>query len=197
MLPGNQWVSPSDPYYQQAYSVPGRDVAKAKKLLADAGVVTPVVVDFMVPNNPESRQVAEVLQAMAAEAGFDLKIRVTESTTAITEAEQGRFQAYFTYWSGRVDPDGNSYIFLKCGAPQNNGHFCDEDIDRWLDDARKVTKVEQRKAIYQKIAGKYLKEGSIIYLYHRLVIIAHTTKLEGLVQLPDGLVRVVGIKLRP
>jgi peptide/nickel transport system substrate-binding protein len=75
----------------------------------------------------------------------------------ITEAEQGRFQAYFTYWSGRVDPDGNSYIFLKCGAPQNNRHFCDEDIDRWLDDARKVTKVEQRKAIYQKIAGKYLK----------------------------------------
>jgi peptide/nickel transport system substrate-binding protein len=197
MLPGNQWVSPKNPYFQQKFPVPARDVAKAKKLLADAGLATPVVVDFMVPNNPESRQVAEVLQAMAAEAGFDLKIRVTESTTAITEAEQGRFQAYFNYWSGRVDPDGNSYIFLKCGAPQNNGHFCDKDVDQWLDDARKVTKLEERKAIYQKIAEKYLMEGSIIYLYHRLVIIAHTTKLEGLVQLPDGLVRVVGVKLRP
>ena len=37
----------------------------------------------------------------------------------------------------------------------------------------------------------YPKEGSIIYLYHRLVIIAHTAKLEGYKQLPDGLVRVV------
>src|SRR6185436_3384305 len=28
--PGNQWVSPENPYYQQAYPVPKRDVAKAK-----------------------------------------------------------------------------------------------------------------------------------------------------------------------
>jgi peptide/nickel transport system substrate-binding protein len=197
VLPGNQWVSPKSPYFQQKFPVPGRDVAKAKKLLADAGVATPVAVDLMVPNNPESRQVAEVLQAMAAEAGFDLKIRVTEFATSLTEGEQGRFQAYFIGWSGRIDPDGNSYIFHKCGAPQNNGHFCSKDVDQWLDDARKVSKLEERKAIYEKIAEKYLAEGSIIYLYHRLVIIAHTNKLEGYTQLPDGLVRVVGVKLKP
>src|SRR6516165_4042780 len=114
--------------------------------------------------------VAEVLQAMAAEAGFDLKIRVTEFATSLTEAEQGRFQAFLIGWSGRIDPDGNSYVFLKCGAPQNNGHYCDRDVDGWLEDARKVSKFEERKALYGKIAEKSLKDGSIIYLYHRLVI---------------------------
>jgi len=197
VLPGNQWVSPKSSYFQEKFPVPGRDVAKAKKLLADAGVATPVVVDFMVPNNPESRQAAEVLQAMAADAGFDLKIRVTEFATSIKEAEEGRFQAWFIAWSGRVDPDGNSYIFFKCKAPQNNGHYCDKDVDQWLDDARKMSKLEERKAVYGRIAEKYLKEGSIIYLYHRLVIIAHAAKLEGYTQLPDGLVRVVGVKLKP
>jgi peptide/nickel transport system substrate-binding protein len=197
VLPGNQWVSPKSPYFQQRFAVPGRDVGKAKKLLADAGVATPVVVDFMVPNNPESRQAAEVLQAMAAEAGFDLKIRVTEFATSLKEAEEGRFQAYFIGWSGRVDPDGNLYVFMKCKAPQNNGNYCDKDVDQWLDDARKVSKLEERKAIYGKIAEKELNEGSIIYLYHRLVIIAHTAKLDGYSQLPDGLVRVVGVKLKP
>jgi peptide/nickel transport system substrate-binding protein len=197
VLPGNQWVSPKSPYFQQRFAVPGRDVGKAKKLLADAGVATPVVVDFMVPNNPESRQAAEVLQAMAAEAGFDLKIRVTEFATSLKEAEEGRFQAYFIGWSGRVDPDGNLYVFMKCKAPQNNGNYCDRDVDQWLDDARKVSKLEERKAIYGKIAEKELNEGSIIYLYHRLVIIAHTAKLDGYSQLPDGLVRVVGVKLKP
>ena len=49
--------------------------------------------------------------------------------------------------SGRVDPDSYSYIYLKCGAPQNNGHFCDKEVDQWLDDARKVTNLEERKAI--------------------------------------------------
>jgi peptide/nickel transport system substrate-binding protein len=196
-LPGNQWVSPKNPYFQQKHPVPGRDLAKAKKLMADAGVSTPVVVDFMIPNNPESRQAAEVLQAMAAEAGFDLKIRVTEFATSIKEAEEGRFQAYFIGWSGRIDPDGNSYIFLKCGAPQNNGHFCNKDVDQWLEETRKASKLEERKAIYEKIADTYLAEGSIIYLYHRLVIIAHSAKLEGYKQFPDGLVRVVGVRLKP
>ena len=196
-LPGNQWVSPKSSYYQEKLPLPGRDVAKAKKLMAEAGLVTPVTVDFMVTNNPEARQVAEVLQAMAAEAGFDLKIRVTEFATSLTEAEQGRFQAFLIGWSGRIDPDGNSYVFLKCGAPQNNGHYCDRDVDGWLEDARKVSKFEERKALYGKIAEKSLKDGSIIYLYHRLVIIAHTAKLEGYTQLGDGLVRVVGASLKP
>jgi peptide/nickel transport system substrate-binding protein len=197
VLPGNHWVSPRNPYYQEKFPVPGRDVAKARKLLADAGLTTPVAVDFMVPNNPESRQVAEVIQAMAKDAGFDMKIRVTEFATSLKESEQGRFQAFFIGWSGRVDPDGNSYIFHKCKAPQNNGNYCDPQVDQWLADARKVTKLADRKAIYGKIAEKYLREGSIIYLYHRVVIIAHSTKLEGYRQMPDGLVRVVGVKLGP
>ena len=62
---------------------------------------------------------------------------------------------------------------------------------------RKVSKFEERKAIYEKIADRYLKEGSVIYLYQTLVIIAHSAKVEGYTQLPDGLVRVVGVKLKP
>ena len=36
----------------------------------------------------------------------------------------------------------------------------------------------------------------IIYIYHRTLLIAHTTKLEGYKQMPDGLVRVVGLKFK-
>mgnify|MGYP003384855306 CR=1 FL=1 len=196
-LPGNQWISPKNPYYQQKFPVPARDVAKAKKLLAEAGLKAPVAVDFMVPNNPESRQAAEVIQSMAAEAGFDMKIRVTEFATALKEAEDGRFQAFFIGWSGRVDPDGNLFVFKKTKAPQNNGFYSDPEVDQWLDDSRKVSGVAERKAIYEKIMAKELDAGSIIYLYHRPVIIAHSVKLDGYRQLPDGLVRVVGVRIRP
>src|ERR1700742_374165 len=47
--PGNQWVNPDHPYYQTAFPIPKRDVAKAKALLKEAGVTPPVAVDFMVP----------------------------------------------------------------------------------------------------------------------------------------------------
>jgi peptide/nickel transport system substrate-binding protein len=194
--PGNQWVSPKNPWYQEKYPVPQRDVAKAKKLIQEAGVKTPISVDLMVPNNPETRQVAEVLQSMTAEAGFDLKIRVTEFATSLNEAEAGRYQAYMLAWSGRPDPDGNVYVFQKSNAPQNYGRYSDPQVDAALDEARTKNDNKERKSLYEKVAAKVLSEGPIVYIYHRLVIIAHTAKLEGYKQMPDGLVRLVGVKLK-
>jgi peptide/nickel transport system substrate-binding protein len=196
VVPGNQWINPENPYFQKAYPVPKRDVAKAKALLKEAGVTGPIPIDLMVPNNPETRQVAEVIQAMAAEVGFDMKIRVTEFATSLKQAEQGEFQAYLIAWSGRTDPDGNSYIFYATGAPQNNGYYSNPEVDKLLIEARTVSDFAQRKAIYEKITGILQQEGSIIYLYHRRVLIGHTAKLEGYKQMPDGLVRVIGLRLK-
>jgi len=195
-VPGNQWVSPENPYYQEKFPVPKRDVARAKKLLAEAGVKLPVVIDYMVPQNPETRQTAEVIQAMAAEAGFDMRIRVVEFATSLKEAEEGRYQAYMLNWSGRPDPDGNIYIFAKSKAPQNYGGYSDPQVDAWLDEARTVSDFAKRKAIYERVTEKMLKEGSLMYLFHRKWFIAHTARLEGLQMRPDGLIRVVGLTLK-
>ena len=54
----------------------------------------------------------------------------------------------------------------------------------------------QRKAIYEKVTKIVLEDDPILYLYHRKVLIAHTTKLDGYKQMPDGLVRVIGLKLK-
>jgi peptide/nickel transport system substrate-binding protein len=194
--PGNQWINPDHPYYQKAFPVHGRDVAKAKALLKEAGVTTPVSVDFMVPKGAETEAVAQVIQSMAAEAGFDMKIRVTEFATSLKQAEAGDYQAYMLAWSGRVDPDGNSYVFLKSNAPQNYSAWSNPEADKALDDARMVTDQAQRKAIYQKLTKLVLDEDPILYIYHRRILIAHTTKLEGYKQMPDGLVRVVGLTLK-
>ena len=46
------------------------------------------------------------------------------------------------------------------------------------------------------VAAIVLQDRPMIYLYHRRLLIAHTTKLEGYKQMPDGLVRVIGLKLK-
>ena len=195
-VPGNQWVSPQNPYYQQAFPVPKRDIAKAKALMKEAGVTGPLTLDFMVPNGPETRAVAEVVQSMAAEAGFDLKIRVTEFATSLKQGEDGAYQIYLIGWSGRSDPDGNSFSFQTCGSPQNNAKYCDKDVDAAHQEARTKSDPAERKKAYEKVAAKFLTEGSIVYLYHTQVLVAHTDKVEGYKQMPDGLVRVIGIKLK-
>ena len=195
-VPGNQWVSPEHRYYQKAFPVPGRDVAKAKALLKEAGVTAPFDVDFMVPKGAEEQAVAEVIQAMAAEIGINMKIRVTEFATSLKQAEAGDYQAYMLAWSGRTDPDGNVYIFHKCKAPLDYPGYCNPEVDKLLDESRIPSEMAQRKAIYEKLTKIILEDAPKLYLYHRRVLIAHTVRLDGYRQMPDGLVRVVGLKLR-
>jgi peptide/nickel transport system substrate-binding protein len=192
----NQWVSPLNPYYMPNYPTPRRDVAKAKALLKEAGVATPLALDFMVPNNPESRAVAEVMQSMAGEAGFDLKIRVTEFATSLNEAEKGNYQLYFLAWSGRTDPDGNIFSFASCGGPLNYGKYCDQKVDELLTKARTASTMPERKALYEQAAAEILPKGGVLYLYHRTLLFAHTTRLAGFNVMPDGLIRVTDLKLQ-
>jgi peptide/nickel transport system substrate-binding protein len=195
-VPGNQWVSPEHPYFQKNFPVPGRDLSKAKALMKEAGVSTPFDVDFMVPKGEETQAVAEVIQAMAADIGINMKIRVTEFATSLKQAEAGEYQAYLLAWSGRTDPDGNLYIFHKCKAPQDYPGYCNPEVDKLLDEGRALADMSARKAAYEKLTKIILDDNPKIYLYHRLVLIAHTTRLEGYRQMPDGLVRVVGLKLK-
>lgn len=194
--PGNQWVNPDHPYYQQNFPVRARDIAKAKALLKEAGVTPPIKVDYMVPRGTEFEAVAQVVQSMAAEAGFDMKIRVTELATSLKQAEAGEYQAFHLQWSGRIDPDGNSFIFLHSDAPQNYSAWTNADADKALEDARLATETAERKAIYAKLTRIVMEDEPIVYLYHRRILIAHTARLEGYKQVPDGLIRVVGLKLK-
>jgi peptide/nickel transport system substrate-binding protein len=194
--PGNQSISPEHPYYQKSFPIQPRDIAKAKALLKESGATLPVSVDFMVPKGAENEAVAQVIQSMAAEAGFDLRIRLLEWATSLKQAQAGEYQMFLLGWSGRIDPDGNSYVFLHTKAPQNESFYSNPEADKVLDEARLVTDPAQRKAIYENLTKIALNDHPIIYLYHRKLLVAHTARLEGYKQVPDGLVRVVGLKLK-
>ena len=76
---------------------------------------------------------------------------MTEFATSLKQAEDGEFQAYLIGWSGRTDPDGNLFIFYATKAPQNNGHYCNPEVDKLLDrGAHGLRSPAQRKAIYEK-----------------------------------------------
>jgi peptide/nickel transport system substrate-binding protein len=193
-LPGNQYVSPENPYYAKSVPVPARDVAKAKALLKEAGQPNPSF-SMNVPTGPENERVAQVVQSMAQEAGFDVKLQVTEFARALDLSDQGNFQAFQIGWSGRTDPDGNLYIFLACKGSQNNGKYCNETVDKEIDLSRTTSEPAVRRKHYEAIAAQLGKDDPIIYLYHRKWIYASKPALKGFVPVPDGLIRVKGLTL--
>ena len=192
----NQWVPPASAFFLADLPMPARDVARAKRLLAESGVAIPVVVNLTVPNNPDLRQVGEVIQAMAREAGFDVRLQSTEFATAIAAAVRGEFEAFLLGWSGRSDPDGNIYSFASCKGGQNDGRYCDAEVDRLLDAARATPVAAERVKLYREVAAIYLtRDRARIYLWHRKNLFAHATRVQGFRLVPDGLIRTVGMKL--
>ena len=194
-VPGNQWVTPSNPYYVKSLPVPKRDVAKAKALLKEAGVEHPSFT-LMVPNNTEPQQVGQVVQSMAAEAGFDIKLQATEFATALDLSTKGDMEAFQIGWSGRIDPDGNIYNFNACGAPLNDAHYCNQEVDKELKAARAVSDPADRLKHYTAMAQIVLKDLPVIYLYHRKWIYALNKKVTGFTPYPDGLIRPQGLALQ-
>ncbi|WP_330450203.1 ABC transporter substrate-binding protein [Paracoccus marcusii] len=62
---------------------------------------------MQIGNNPIAQQVGQVIQAMAAETGFDISLRATEFATLLSENVAGNFDMSLQGWSGRIDPDAN------------------------------------------------------------------------------------------
>ncbi len=193
-LAGNQPFAPASPWYDENYSVPPRDLARAKALLKEAGHPSPTV-NLMVPTTSVDQQVAQVLQAMAQEAGIDVKIQAVEFATSLDHAEKGDFEAYQIGWSGRVDPDGNLYNLVACKGPLNDGHYCNPELDKLLDDTRSTIDPAERVKIYDKVTAIMQRDLPIIYLYNRKWFYGFTAKLAGFTPYPDGLVRVKDLKL--
>jgi peptide/nickel transport system substrate-binding protein len=191
---GNQWVAPTNSFYAKNVPIPKRDVARAKALLAEAGVPNPSFT-LMTPTNTDQLKLAQVVQAMAKEAGFDVKIQQTEFATSLNMADKGDFEAYVLAWSGRADPDGNIFSFDACKQPLNYSGYCKQEVDSLLTKARTTLDSNERKKIYADVAAIVLKDRPDVYLFHRHWLWAYTNKLSGLRTIPDGLVRVQGLRM--
>jgi peptide/nickel transport system substrate-binding protein len=191
---GFQPVPPVSPYYSDKFPAPKRDLDKAKALLKAAGVEHPAV-NMRYPTSTRTQRVVEVIQAMAAEAGFDIKLISTEFATQLKAQSEGDYEVVQIGWSGRPDPDGNIYSFYVCGGGLNDSHYCNKDVDKLLGDARLTTDVAARKALYEKFDALALDELPIIYLYFDKWIWAMPRKLEGFAPYPDGMIRLEGAKL--
>jgi peptide/nickel transport system substrate-binding protein len=194
-VPNNQAEAPGARFHDPTRPVAGRDVARARALLREAGHER-VSFSLTVINNPVDTQIAQVIQAMAAEAGFDIRIEALEAGAQVQATQRGEFDAALLPWSGRVDPDGNIAIWMQCDGFTNFGRFCRREVDAALAEARATIDPAARQAMYRRIAATYLDEKPMLFLYHARWLWAANARVEGFVPVADGLIRPQGVRLR-
>ncbi|MER7792361.1 ABC transporter substrate-binding protein [Streptomyces sp. NPDC097640] len=176
--------------YAAAADCPAADPAKARRLLRQAGVSTPVRVRLQVSTTPEDSRLGQVVQAMAKEAGFEVTLRPTEFATGLQHARSGDFQAATTNWSGRLDPAGNIDAFAGTGGAQNYGGLSDPATDKLIADGHSTADVADRKKIYQRLVERIRSRHTVLYLIQPNNYVSAAKDIAGLRVLGDGLIRV-------
>jgi peptide/nickel transport system substrate-binding protein len=183
-------ISPKSEFTSDAAQVcPPHDPAKAKQLLSQAGATTPYKISMITSNNPDSLRLAQALQAMVKEGGFDLVIKPVEYTALLDQQDRGDFELLQLGWSGRVDPDANTFAFVGTGGSQNVAGNSDPAMDKLLIDARQSRDKAQRIQLYGQVVTRLHETDPIIYLYRSRNLTGVSNKVKGVQTYPDGVIR--------
>ena len=191
--PGNQSFPSTSPWYNQSFPVEQRDIDKAKALLAEAGFADGLELEVQVPNSTEPLAVMQVVQAMAAEAGIDIKLTSKEFATLLADQSAGDYTASQIGWSGRVDPDGNNHQFVTTDGGINDSKYSNPEMDELMNAARVAPSTEERKALYDQAMAIMMEDLNRVFLYHVNWIWAYNASLKGFTPYPDGMIRLENV----
>ncbi|MFG3643852.1 ABC transporter substrate-binding protein [Micromonospora sp. NPDC047762] len=183
-------ISPASTFSSpEAQTCPAHDPAKAKQLLAEAGVQTPYTVTMLASNTPDTLRLAQALQSMVKDGGFDLKINPVEYSSLLDEQDRGNFELLQLGWSGRIDPDANITNFVGTAASQNVAGYSNPQLDTLLTQARQAGDVEERRKLYGQAVTLLQQDDALIYLYRQRNLTAVSKQIQGLQVYPDGVIR--------
>jgi peptide/nickel transport system substrate-binding protein len=160
--------APAMPEFNKAISKPRPfDMAKAKALIAESGLQTPVTVEMNIPEgNQIEEQIATIVQGTWRELGLNVRINKLSATDYINSLEQHKAQSFI-----RIDGPGvieAGYLLgydAKCGISFNLSDICIPQLDRLLDQARKSPSASKRKQLFDQIARIWVQNSPRIQVY--------------------------------
>lgn len=165
------------------------DVAKAKELLAKAGLKDGFSVTMDVRNTQPVTGIAENFQQTLAEAGVKLNIIPGDGKQTLTKYRARQHDMYIGQWgSDYFDPNSNADTFTA--NPDNSDEGKTKTLawrNAWdpkeLDAETKAALLEKdagkRAAMYQDLQKKVLESGPFVVIFQQIEVAAYSAKLKG------------------
>ncbi len=186
---------PSSWAYNPKLKVPFSD-ALAKQQLKLAGNPQGFTMTLQGNNDPVTIQEMQAIQSELGKVGIKVTIEPLDFTTLLTNAINGNFQANLLGWSGRPDPDQNSYAFDTTGGSFNDPKYSNAQVDKLLLEARQAGSISARKTLYNEAAKIVLQQAPYVFLAYTPVIQAWSTSVVGYHAYPDDLMRLATVSLK-
>ncbi len=140
-------------------------------------------------NTQDALQTGQLIQAQLQKAGITVNLAPEDFGKLTTETRQHQFQAALSGWSGRIDPDGNTYAFFHTGGSFNDGLYSNPQVDTLLEQARATTDQAKRKQLYSQAQDTLVGDVAYIFIYDPLTPQISSNKVRGFTLVPDGINR--------
>jgi peptide/nickel transport system substrate-binding protein len=157
------------------------DPDRAQQLLRDAGAEG-LELRLDIFRNADIEAVAQLLQAMLADAGIALEIRVQDFAAWDEAVKADDAELWAAVWSTiTLDADYTLYAFLHSSEiPQNNlSRYRDPEVDALLERARVDASEAGRRETYLEVQRRVVEELPLMALYHPLATYAKRDGLNG------------------
>src|SRR5579864_9059802 len=154
----------------------------AKQLVQQVGK-GPLSFELLVPSgDPALLQQAQLVQAQLKRADIDVQLAQLEFAEVLKQQSDHVFKgATVIGWSGRIDPDGNSYDFNYTNRPNNDSSYSNPQVDQLLDQERQATDESTRTDAFRKAQQIYaVDDPSRVWYRFRVSQLLTTPKLQGL-----------------
>jgi len=192
-------IPPSHPYFNRSLKFNPPDIAKAKKLLAEAGYPNGFDVSMQVPQEREQRvRVGVAVRDMARAAGIRINIeRVPFASYTANVA--GKAQMFVDGYFARPTIDTATYAFYHSTGSWNDQlwHYKDARIDQLLDEARKTNDEGARKAIFEKFQAIVEETVPGLVAYSAAHVNGVSKKVEGFRSTPMQWLELKRVSLKP
>ena len=137
-----------------------------RELLAEAGYPDGFSFNVVASSTYEGGlAVAQVIQSQLKKVGLRPELEVVEWGIYIDRWVKRDFDSMVELRGGSPEPDRFLYRSLHSTGGVNNWLFKDEEVDKLLDEGRKLIKFEDRKPIYDKIQVLLSEKVPVIFLY--------------------------------
>jgi peptide/nickel transport system substrate-binding protein len=175
------------------------DPARAKKLLAAAGLENGFSFDLEVINLEIYQQVAEVVQANLAQAGIKMSITPADIDKLSEDfSVKKNVDAILWEQKGESDPSILTSSYYLADGFNNPGGYTTEEITRLNNKAMSGASPEARSPVYEKLFNAVSEEAAPnITLCHLTTPFAMNRQVKGLEIYADGARQFRGVGMAP
>ena len=163
-------LTPNFPEFNAELSQPRVfDMERAKQLIAESGIATPIEVDLVLrEGNLVHQQIATIVQATWRELDINAHIKILSPAEFYTAVESHQAQT-FIHMDGPGVIDAGYFMGydLVCSLVDSFNwiEVCIPEADELLDKARSTLDRDERHALYDEITKMWVAESPRIYVY--------------------------------